>query len=192
MMVQMKLDYKSNKNFTFYDPVHLGLKSDNKYYIIDGQHRLIAYYNLFLKNKYPIQKIPCVVWTVKSDDEFLLLFDRINMRTPIDSTKLFNYKIQKIIGGLDVYFSNGKIWGKNRPTINKDLFVQKMRENDNIHCLESDTVIKQIIEINDGLRKMPRIKRSIDRVSANIHVQSELMDFFLGYDKKLLWISQII
>ena len=40
----MKKDYVKNSKFVFYDIVHLGIKPDGNYYVIDGQHRLVAYH----------------------------------------------------------------------------------------------------------------------------------------------------
>ena len=38
---EMINDYKNNGEFIFYEPVHLAIKTDNVFYIIDGQHRLL-------------------------------------------------------------------------------------------------------------------------------------------------------
>ena len=53
---EMKGDYEKNNQFIFYEPVHLAIKANNIFYIIDGQHRLLACDKLYKKNKYPIQQ----------------------------------------------------------------------------------------------------------------------------------------
>lgn len=190
---EMKSDYTKKGNFIFYEPVHLGIKSDNIFYVIDGQHRLLACAKLYKKNKYPIQQIPCIIWFPESDEEFIEIFDKINSRTHLDKTKLFNYKIIEIIGWMDKnYGKTETIWGKNRPKINKDLFVEKMRQTDSIHKLESEEIIKKITNHNIRLRGMQRNKRCSKQISDSVHNHAESMDLFLGLDKELEWIKSII
>jgi hypothetical protein len=78
ILSQMKKDYNKKNKFIFYDVIHLRIKPDGNYDVIDGQDNLVAYYNLYLKNLYPIQKIPAVIWETSSDDEFLEIYERIN------------------------------------------------------------------------------------------------------------------
>lgn len=192
LMKIMINDYNTYGNFMFYDPIHLALKSDNKYYVIDGQHRLVAWNTLCIKNKYPIQQIPCVIWTVKFEDDFLTLFDRINSRTPIDRTKLFNYKILEIIQEMTNQMGKSEmIWGSKRPKIDKDLFVQEMRSNESIHKMETGKIMEKIKEINNKIRGLPRTKRANVYIGTSVHTHAETMDFFLGYDKELKWIYDI-
>lgn len=192
MYKEMTLDYQKSGEFIFYEPVHLAIKSNSVFYVIDGQHRLLAYAKLHKKNKYPIQQIPCVLWFPKSEEEFIEIFDKINSRTPMDKTKLFNYKINEIIGWFDkTWGKKYSIWGKTRPKINKDLMVEKMRESDSIHKLETNQIIEKIIKINEKIRGFGRNKRCVKVVSDSVHNNAETMNFFLGYDKELGWISDI-
>ena len=149
-------------------------------------------YKLFKKNKYPIQQIPCILWFPESEEEFVEIFDKINSRTPMDKSKLFNYKISAIMGWMDKNMGkNEVIWGKKRPKIDKDLFVEKMRESDSVHKLETDEIIKKISDYNIKLRGMPRNKRCNKTVNDSTHVHMETIDFYLGYDKELKWIEQL-
>ena len=188
---EMVAYYKKNKKFDFVDPIHLAIKKDNIVYVMDGQHRVIAYNKLCGKNKYPIQQIPCVLWYPETEEEFIEIFDKINSRTPMDKTKLFNYKINDIIIWMDKNLGNNEcIWGKKRPKIDKDLFVEKMRDTDSVHKLETGEIIDRINKYNIKLRGMSRNKRNQDcKVSDSVHTHSETMDFFLGYDKELKWIG---
>ncbi len=188
---QMRKDYEKTNKFTFYDVVHLGIKPDGKYYVIDGQHRLIAYYNLYLKNLYPIQKVPTVIWKTESEDEFLDIYERINKRVPFDVTP-FSKKILDIIFQMDnIFGKNTTIWGKKRPKIDKALFVSEMETNDEVHKMDADTIVKKIKDINIKIRGLPRIKRSEGKITNQVHLSAEEMDFFLGYDKNLKWIHDI-
>ena len=84
----------------------------------------------------------------------------------------------------------GKIWGSKRPYISKDLFVNKMRENDNVHILETSQIKKIIFQINRDIRNKPR-KDRLKKCSKNLHNRCEKMNFFLSYDKELNWIDEI-
>ncbi len=189
ILSQMKKDYKKKNQFIFYDVIHLGIKPDGNYYVIDGQHRLVAYYNLYLKNQYPIQKVPAVIWKTTSDDDFLEIYERINKRVPFDVTP-FNKKILDIIFQLDNHFDN-TIWGKKRPKIDKTLFISEMDTNDSVHKLDADTIVKKIIDINIKIRGLPRSKRTDIKIPNSTHASAESIDFFLGYDKNLAWIHDI-
>lgn len=191
ILIQMKKDYKTEGKFTFYDVVHLGIKPDGKYYVIDGQHRLVAYYNLFFKNQYPIQRVPAVIWETKTDDEFLEIYERINKRVPFDVTP-FSKKILDIMFQMENHFGKDQtIWGKKRPKIDKILFVEEMKTNDDVHKLDADTIVKKIIDINIKIRGLPRSKRGDGKITSQVHTSAENIDFFLGYDKALKWIHDI-
>jgi hypothetical protein len=190
-MTEMRKDYKDNGSFMFYEPIHLA-KVDNIYYVIDGQHRIVAYDNLFRKNKYPMQQIPCFIWYLKNKDEMHNLFDKINQRTYFDKTKLFIHKIKEITDWMDKNMGNGDlIWGKQRPKINKDKFIDKMRESDTIHKLETIDIITRIKNYNDKIRGLNRTKRHNKTLNNTIHICAETMDFYLGYDKNLDWINEL-
>ncbi len=191
ILSQMKKDYNKKNQFIFYDVIHLGIKPDGNYYVIDGQHRLVAYYNLYLKNKYPIQKVPAVIWKTTSDDDFLEIYERINKRVPFDVTP-FNKKILDIIFQMENHFGNSNtIWGKKRPKIDKTLFISEMDTNDSVHKLDADTIMKKIIDINVKIRGLPRSKRTDIKIPNATHASAESIDFFLGYDKNLAWIHDI-
>ncbi len=192
IMNEMREDYKKKNNFIFYDVIHLAIKSDGNPFVLDGQHRLVAYYNLYLKNKYPIQKVPAVIWNCSSEDEFLEIYEKINQRVPFDVTP-FNKKILDIIFQLDNHFGKKglNIWGKRRPKIDKALFIAEMDTNDAVHKLDADTIVKKIIDINVNIRGLPRSKRTDVKVPNQVHLSAEEIDFFLGYDKNLSWIHQI-
>jgi len=132
--------YKKNKEFLFTDPIHIGqikneeLENNNKYYIIDGQHRLEAIIAIYKCNKYPIQKVPCIIWSVKNDDEIDELFDKINNRIYMDSTKLMKNKLILTCNMMEEKW-NKDIWGERRPKISKELFIDKIRNNDDCYKL---------------------------------------------------------
>jgi hypothetical protein len=190
---EMTKDYEKSNEFIFYEPVHIAIKTNSTFYVIDGQHRLLACAKLYKKNKYPVQKIPCVLWFPKNDDEFIEIFDKINSRTPLDKTKLFNYKINEIIGWIDKSWGKKEcLWGKTRPRINKDLFVEKMRESDSVHKLDTSIIMDKITKINCKIRGLSRNKRSTKKsISDSVHNHAESIDFYLGYDKELDWIKEI-
>lgn len=186
--------YKKYKEFIFYDPIHIcKKKDDNKYYVLDGQHRLEAYYALYLRNKYPIQQIPAVIWNVDNDEEFIELFNRINTRLSIDKIQLMQVKILEIIQGLEKKYGQN-IWSSGerpRPKINKEIFCAKLKENKNTNKLSSIEIIDKLIKINNNIRSKPRILRTRNPTSSNIHSLAEEMDLFLGLDKEMNWMNEL-
>lgn len=189
----MRSDWKKHKQFIFYDPIHIGIKKNdnqNKYYILDGQHRLEAYLYFYEKNTYPIQQIPAILWTAYNDDHFIELFNKINTRISIDKLKLVQYKILEILELIEKKYGT-KIWGSKRPYINKDNFVSNLRNHDQIHKLSSEQIYKQLIEINKNLRLLPRYKRTKKSINSTVHINAESIDFFLGLDKDMEWIKEI-
>jgi len=187
--------YKKNKEFLFTDPIHIGqirneeLENNNKYYIIDGQHRLEAIIAIYKCNKYPIQKVPCIIWSVKNDEEIDELFDKINNRIYMDSTKLMKNKLILTCNMMEEKW-NKDIWGERRPRISKELFIDKIRNNDDCYKLSAEEIIAKIIKINNDLRILPRQERG-GNLTIKIHEKAEEVDFFLGIDKKLDWIDKI-
>jgi hypothetical protein len=189
----MRLDWKKYKQFVFYDPIHIGTKTNDvekKYYVLDGQHRLEAYLYFYSKNTYPIQQIPAILWTADNDDHFIELFNRINTRISIDKLKLVQYKIIEIMELCEKKYGN-KMWGNKRPFLNKDNFVNNLRNTDKIHELTSEQIYKKIVEINKNIRSLPRSKRSSKQINSSIHTSAETNDFFLGLDRDMEWIKDI-
>jgi hypothetical protein len=189
----MRDDYTKFKQFIFYDPIHIGKKeTDNKYYVLDGQHRLDACNYFIKKNKYPIQKIPAIIWYVKNDNDFVELFARINSRLPIDKVKLAQVKILEIIDGMSNMYSS-KIWAEKCPRMNKARFIEKLRNADVFTKKTSDEILKLIFRKNKEIRKLPRTERVHIKPlpSVKSHSTADDMDFFLGLDKKMSWINEL-
>ena len=190
----MKLDYKKYGEFIFYEPIHLGkIKSENKYKIIDGQHRLTAYAHLLQMKKYPIQQIPCIIWYTDTEVEFIDLFDRINARKSINHNKLMQYKIFDIYTLMEVKFGKN-IWGSNRPKISKEIFTNKIRENDSVENLDATEIIEKICKINNeicNLSRAERCKKFKIKCNTATHISAEQINFYLAYSKTLDWIDEL-
>jgi hypothetical protein len=184
-------DLKKYKEFVFYDPIHIGKKKvDLKYYVLDGQHRLEAYLWLYERNKYPIQQIPIIIWYVDDDEDFIELFQKINNRLSLDKLKLIQIKLLEIFEELEKKYGKN-IYGQNRPKINKEIFADKLKNNDNVHKLTTNEILIKLVEINEKIRGKPRTSRVKPNVNSSIHNSAEIMDFFLGLDKTMSWISDI-
>lgn len=187
----MRTDYKIHKEFISYDPIHIGkIENESPYYVLDGQHRLEAYNYFYQKNEYPIQQIPAIIWYVKNQSEFVNIFHKINDRISIDKLKLVQIKLLEIIAALEDKYGKS-IWGLNRPKINKDIFIDKLKDTDFIHKLTTDEILNALFKINDKIRGLPRNSRVIPKCGNEIHHKAENLDFFLGLDKQMSWISNI-
>ena len=184
-------DFKKYKEFIFFDPVHIGKKkNDSKYYVLDGQHRLEAYLYFYERNKYPIQQIPAIIWYTEDQEHFLELFNKINSRLSIDKLKLMQLKLLDIISGLENKYGKS-IWGLNRPKINKELFCEKIKNNDKCNKITSEEILNKLFTINEKIRGKPRSLRVKPNVNTSIHNSAETMDLFLGLDKTMSWINEI-
>lgn len=183
-------NFKKNGEFIFYDPIHIGKKKDDdKYYVLDGQHRISTVEYFVKSNKYAIQQIPAIIWYVNNEKEFIDLFHKINNRLSLDKLKLMQVKLLEIIQEFEKKYGKD-IWKKNRPFINKEKFVEKLRETDSVHKLTTTEIMEKIYKINEKLRQLPRSKR-VKNVKPNIHNSAEEMDFFLGMDKDMNWMKDI-
>ncbi len=184
----LKADHIKYGEFIFYDPVHIGKKAnDDKYYVLDGQHRLEAYQYFYERNIYPIQQIPAILWYANNEEQFIELFYKINSRLNIDKLKLIQIKLLEIFEGMEKKYGKN-IWGINRPKINKDLFTQKLRNSESVHNSSTEEILTNLFKINENLRKLPRSLRIKPNCTTNVHNSAETMDFFLGLDKKMEWL----
>lgn len=192
LLKSMKDDYEKNGEFIFIEPIHICKKQDNgEYLILDGQHRLETYSKLYKINKYVIQQIPCIVWSVKNDKEVIELFNKINSRLSFDKVKLIQTKLLEIIDYLHKHFKEN-IWGERRPKLNKIDFCENIKNNDNAHKLSSEEIFHKLIDINTEIRGKPRQQRVPDcYLSSSVHNSAESLNFFLGLDKTMAWIDKI-
>ena len=187
----LKADHKKYGEFIFYDPVHIGKKAnDNKYYVLDGQHRLEAYQYFYERNVYPIQQIPAILWYASDEENFIELFHKINSRLSIDKLKLIQIKLLEIFEGMEKKYGKN-IWGINRPKINKDMFCQKLRNSESVNNLSTEEILTNLFKINEDLRKLPRALRIKPNCGTSVHNSAETMDFFLGLDKAMGWVAKI-
>lgn len=188
---EMFKDYKKNNQFTFYDPIHVGKKKDDeKYYVLDGQHRLEAYLYFFRKNEYPVQQIPVIIWYVETENDFIELFQKINKRLTLDKLQLIQIKLLEIFDKLEKKYGK-TIFGINRPKINKEVFSDTLRNTDNAHKMTSQEIFDKLVEINNEIRGLSRNNRLTKKLSSSIHESAENMDFFLGLDRTMSWMSKI-
>ena len=103
------------------------------------------------------------------------------------------YKIYEIYGLLENKFGKN-IWGNNRPKISKEIFTNKIRENDNVENLDANIVVDRICEINNEIRDLARTERCKKfniKCTTATHISAEQINFYLGYSKTLDWISDI-
>ena len=187
----MYIDYKQTKEFIAYDPLHLGKKpNDDKFYVLDGQHRLEAYDYFYKLNKYPIQQIPAILWYAKDEKHFIELFHKINSRLSIDKLKLVQIKLLEIFEGIETKYGK-TVWGINRPKLNKDIFTDKLKNTEAIHKLTTEEILNKLYKINEKIRGLPRCLRVKPHCAPSIHTSAENMDFFLGLNKHMPWIDEI-
>jgi hypothetical protein len=189
--------YNKYGEYEFTDPIHIGHKINEEnihdkekftpHYIIDGQHRLEAYKILYNTKNYKIDYFPCYVHEVTSEEEFLTIFDKVNNRLVFDRTKLLQFKLFELEKLLDKHFK--KIWGSNRPYVDKKKLFEKLRLRDYCQKSEAKEIFDKLLIINKKIKCLPRSKRC--KTTSTCHEKAENIDLFLGLDKDMKWIDEI-
>lgn len=189
---------KESFNPIFSDPIILAKRCDknDKYEIIDGQHRMLFIIqtndNNILKSDIPLDIRLC-----NNDEEFKKFINITNNRKNFDSSCIRRFKTELLLIQLNKEF-NKKFFGKNRPFIVEEIFKTYLYNTkffNDIQVSEFDIInkikkinlhIKNFIQdkINNNptlLKKYGITKNMIDKCFAN--------NIFLGINKKLEWIS---
>lgn len=186
------------------DPIHISTyidsNEDNIYEIIDGQHRYKALYELHDDQtlNLDIFDVSIELHLVKSEEEKMELFDKINRRKQINREDLIDYKIPIFIDKLAEYWkenNNFEIYGTQRPRINKSVLESKMKTcMDKLDKYKIIDLMDIFFQINKDIGKLPRKHRcgKIGTASRKMHDRTDDIKFYLGMDNKLGWLDKIV
>lgn len=94
----------------------------------------------------------------------------------VDKNKLMKHKLILLLNLMETKWNND-IWGERRPRINKELFIEKIRNNDNCYKLDAEEIMEQIVKINNSIRLKKRNDRYTSKLSTLIHNKTEELDF---------------
>ena len=175
------------------EPLHIAFVIyTNQYELIDGQHRYKSLERLYNEG-YTCFEIPIFLHQVKSDSDKVKLFNKINNRLMIQEEDIIDSSIPKILDFIESYwFNKSKKWtpyGINRPRINKEILVKKLKENlSKINKIPFSKIKEYFIERNEYIKNLPRNKRNGGQ-KANPHNKADEFNFYLGLDKNMKWLN---
>lgn len=194
----VKENLETSSDINIHEPIHIAFNiNDRTYKLVDGQHRYEAILKLHNENTYAIFEIPCFVHHIDSEEDMMDLLGEINNRVPLSKEEFNKYKIPLIIDSINKQWENPKLkwvpFGKNRPTINKDILEKNLKKNEvYFEKISLDTIMYRLNEINNHIRGLKRSKRvEGKRINKNINEKAETFNFFLGLDKDMKWIKYI-
>lgn len=196
----IKQEWRDKESISFYDPVHIAHVIDkDRYYVIDGQHRVSAY-KKFHNDERPFY-FPIYVHSVENEEEMLQLFKIVNKRLNIDINSLENAKLIDLEKNIKAEYGNvirknernssREYRPVNRPYLDSHEFYAEIRKNYFFQHNDAKTIFDKLKEINNSIRKLPRVKRGGKSCSKNSHDKAEKLNFFLGLDKDMKWINDL-
>jgi hypothetical protein len=182
-------DVKSGESICFFDMIHItyNIPSD-EIKVIEGQHRIQALEEI--RRKYPAYdcKFPAILWNVSDDNDMMHLLHIVNNRKHFELEDNINYEISDIVSTLSEHFQSN-IWGEFRPFMNKQVFIEKIRNKmDDIRQKYAtvEDFCSKLLQINEDIGKLPKYKRGGGTKSTND--KAEEIGFFLGLDKEMKWL----
>ena len=195
--------YKKYNEFIFPNPIIL-CKINDKFAVIDGQHRIQCIKTLF--NEYNIDfNIMLSIITIDNINEYDELFLSVNLNKPVVLFK--NITDWKTVGKyIEEYFlKNYNIYNKNSenpriPHINFQNMLKYINENNIIEkCnLNKDEFINEIIELNNyysGINGLSKFTEYIQNYSTLLNKCKEKQPnnpLYLGIYKNFEWIESIV
>lgn len=181
-----------NFDITTLEPIILGKKND-KYHILDGQHR-IEY--LRVNHEFNHQYIFIDIRICESETEIMrqlqIINDRRIMKIEVDTRKI---KYSEFIE----LFKNNKIFKvcfkKNRPYINPDTLSSVILNSDYFQSNQNKPIhiLNKIIEINNFISKLDKSKWSIEPKIDDYYTQkAKETRYYLTFDKEYYPIKELI
>jgi hypothetical protein len=151
---------------------------DNKYYLIDGQHRYHSLFRLLQNELIPDIKIRFDILLVKSDEEIRDEFVNINKSVPVPMHYLtpcdiINLCCDRLKSEFPYAFKQGKC---NRPSIDIDKFKDTLMSKEyniieNFGIATADELYKIICRLNDHYKSLglEQMQTLIGRKNKNEH-----------------------
>ena len=193
---QKKLFIKKNRVETF-NPIYLTYV-DNKFEIIDGQHRYFSFKKLFESKEIPIFNIEYKIIICQTIDESYSYFDLINLSKPLilPKNRTEAEEIRKLFDHIkNKYKKNIKTSDNPRcPNINLEHLRQNITNLGLIQkCIETEqNVISCLEELNDFYKDIYYKNNSKWRKWGLSQTSEEEHKFFLGFYKNYEWICHLI
>jgi hypothetical protein len=194
--------YNINKRYNFIDPIHIS-KCDDKYQLLDGQHRLDAYQKLHHKNDLP--RMPVIIHNVKDQKENIQIFRTVNKRAYVKMEELHQDKLNELTDKMNkhwlaIFIERKKripndynfktIFGINRPYMDENKFCRTIRETNTFKNKTVDEIMNILVRINNNIKDMNVSKRG-KGITPLGNDKCDCFGFYLGCDKDMNWMKDI-
>lgn len=172
---------------------------ENKYFIIDGQHRIKAIKELTKNYEFDC-KLRVDLYYPKNYEDMLNILSVINYSKPLDINSIFNTIINDILTFIKTEYKNinkNIIKASNkcqRPFINEYQFVEKLKECKFIISYKKTTFIfKKIRKINERYQNLDpkKLKFNNKSLTSNMILKAGEFNCFLGFDTDFEWLYEI-
>lgn len=184
-LIKFQLEFKKRTgyfNFTSSGPINIHRWND-KYFLIDGQHRIEALEKLLLEYKHDIQ-FHILIVEVDTVSELEFNYKMINMNTPIPDFTRFKNIDKNIPETVANYFHKTypAMWSTKSRIIRPQMYFTYFQEAlgyicDKANIKTVDHLQKIITEYNNMLGKQDK---KTFKVSDNIYSKAEKTGFYLG------------
>ena len=193
--------YEKYGEFFFTNPITIGILNE-KYYIIDGQHRLKCIEMLNYKCQFDVL---INVLQIDSEDELDKKYIAINQNIPvplpenIEDWKLFGRHVEEYISNnYSVYFSNSE--KPNSPNFNKQKFIEYINENKIADKVNNNFVTfnKEIENLNEYYKNtysvsiLKNFNRNIIKQIEKSKAKQPHNPLLLSLYKNFEWVDRIV
>lgn len=171
-------------------------RCDDRYYIVDGQHRQAAIKQLIGKTLDADQELALIIYDVDDDEEIIDLFVKVNNTKPLDPKDTPNSIIIKVVKKLGADFKTAIVFDKVR-TVYPYILAKELQErlsNINLDGISEKRLYTEIRNLNRlyenrckkdniNIPNMRNNKKSIEKARST--------GFYLGLNEKWSWIEAL-
>lgn len=174
-------------------PINLALK-DGSLYVLDGQHRLNSYIRLYKKINMSFD-FPIMITECESERDMIKRFQLINKHTVVSSDDLGQSIYEELCDQLNNEYKEKTdghtIFKKNRPYIQKEIFVKKLREKGFHRKYSSSELFRKLRDLNERFCELDERgarKAKLPRLYFNKYKD---IGFLLGIDKEYSYLDTL-
>ena len=174
-------------------------KTIQKYYLIDGQHRVSIVSEYFQNDPNALDFMVTVTEIcVESETDAIQYFNQINNVKPIqfeeDTNMILNRYLDKLIKSFPIKMNFFRSSSTRRPYLSIDKFREILQKKVNdLRKIQVDKFVERCREMNDTIIKelIDRSKNESDKEIKTIKKMIE-MNFGLAWDDRYRWLDTIL
>jgi hypothetical protein len=171
---------------------------NEKYYIVDGQHRFVAMRRI--KDEEPDYSFFCHVYTCKTEEDMFKLFSQINSCKPLElaSSRVEAETIRHVSEYFKTrfskyckYYKSGKEACPRQPNINMDRLIDELN-NSGILKIRTEELLEYEIDKLNEFYKTTKYEKWIEWGVTSTALERSNNEFFLGLFGEFEWISHLM